>query len=46
MCTSKDQPPCVASSLDDKVDFNAGLKQQAATAIVVRAEKNGLKYFA
>src|SRR5580658_2686482 len=28
MCTSWDQPPCVASSLDDEVDLNAGPKRQ------------------
>src|SRR2546423_13363610 len=28
MCTSGDQPPGVASSLDDKVDLNAGPKRQ------------------
>src|SRR6202034_1784677 len=28
MCTSCDQPPCVASSLDDEVDLNAGPKRQ------------------
>src|SRR6266404_8717940 len=29
MCTSSDQPPCVASSLDDEVDLNAGPKRQS-----------------
>src|ERR1700723_602565 len=28
MCTSRDHPPCVASSLDDEVDLNAGPKRQ------------------
>src|SRR6202162_2240194 len=28
MCTTSDQPPCVASSLDDEVDLNAGAKRQ------------------
>src|SRR6202162_847147 len=28
MCTTSDQPPCVASSLDDEVDLNAGPKRQ------------------
>src|SRR6201988_3131669 len=28
MCTSSDQPPCVASSLDDEVDLHAGPKRQ------------------
>src|ERR1700728_197307 len=28
MCTSCDQPPCVASSLDDEVDLNASPKRQ------------------
>src|ERR1700693_1888324 len=28
MRTSRDQLPCVASSLDDEVDFNAGPKRQ------------------
>src|ERR1700675_104277 len=28
MCTSWDQPPCFASSLDDEVDLNAGPKRQ------------------
>src|SRR5580700_4239269 len=28
MCTSRDQPPCFASSLDDEIDLNAGPKRQ------------------
>src|ERR1700741_3761156 len=28
MGTSQDEPPCVASSLDDEVDLNAGPKRQ------------------
>src|SRR3984957_19822776 len=28
MCTPQDPPPCVASSLDDEVDLNAGPKRQ------------------
>src|ERR1700681_2770938 len=28
MCTSSDQPLCVASSIDDEVDLNAGPKRQ------------------
>src|ERR1700683_4515038 len=28
MCTSRDQPPCVASSLDDEVDFDAGPQRE------------------
>src|SRR5580698_3890434 len=28
MCTSQDHPPCVASSLDDEVDLNAGPQRQ------------------
>src|SRR5262249_52993042 len=28
MCTSRDQPPCVASSLDEEIDLNAGPKWQ------------------
>src|SRR5215468_7024489 len=28
MCTSWDQPPCLASSLDDEVDLNAGPERQ------------------
>src|SRR6266404_1446033 len=28
MCTSSDQPPCFASSLDDEVDLNAGPQRQ------------------
>src|SRR5580698_7791248 len=28
MCTSQDHSPCVASSLDDEVDLNAGPKRQ------------------
>src|ERR1700722_15274372 len=28
MCTSRDHPPCVASSLDDEVDLNAGSQRQ------------------
>src|SRR5450755_1341120 len=28
MCTSRNHPQCVASSLDDEVDLNAGSKRQ------------------
>ena len=30
MCTSWDQPSCVASSLDDEIDLNAGAKRQGS----------------